>query len=142
MLFFQLTKENLIMTSQTDLSSEAQELLKEILAHENEEFYLENRFKVLSKKDDTILRGCFKELNDNEMIKVLWGDNISMSIQILKVRRPTVLSISSVLARSLFTRCPQPTLQILRQMRLNRSSFQSVNDLSAFLPSQQLQFNG
>lgn len=67
-----------------NLSSEAQELLKEILAHENDTSYWENRFNVLSKKDDAIIRGCFKELKDNEMIKVLWGDNIPIHIHVLK----------------------------------------------------------
>lgn len=72
------------MTPQTSLSSEAHKLLKEILAHKNDTFYWENRFKVLSKKDDAILRGCLKELNDNEIINVLWRDNIPIHIQILK----------------------------------------------------------
>lgn len=67
-----------------ELSDEAQDLLKEILAHENEKSYWANRFKGLSEKDDAILSGCFKELQDNELINVLWGDNIPIHITILK----------------------------------------------------------
>lgn len=83
-IIFRLTEENLMMTSQTGLSNEAQKLLKEILKHENDTPYWENRFNGLSSKEDAILRGCFKELKDNEMITYSYGDNIFMPIKVLK----------------------------------------------------------
>ena len=52
--------------------------------NENEESYCKNRFEGLSETEDMILRGCFEELENNKFIKVLWGDNIPIHIQILK----------------------------------------------------------
>ena len=66
------------------LSNEAYELLGEILEHETEKDYWETRFKGLSNRDDTILRGCFKELREKNMISVNWADNIPYRIQVLK----------------------------------------------------------
>ena len=66
------------------LSNEAYELLGEILEHETEKDYWKTRFKGLSNRDDTILRGCFKELREKNMISVNWADNIPYRIQVLK----------------------------------------------------------
>ena len=66
------------------LSNEAYELLDEILEHETEKDYWKTRFKELSNRDDTILRGCFKELREKNMISVNWADNIPYRIQVLK----------------------------------------------------------
>lgn len=77
-------KGALTMQQSKELSYDAQELLKEIILHENELSYWKDRFENLSRKEEAILRGFFKDLIDNEMIKVLWGGNIPIHIQILK----------------------------------------------------------
>ena len=72
------------MNPTVELSNEAQDLLREIFLHENEESYWKNRFEGLSEKEDMMLRGCFEELQDDKFIKVLWDDNIPIHIKILK----------------------------------------------------------
>lgn len=57
------------------LSSEAETLLKEILDHEKDKQYWGTKFETFSAREDAIARGCFKELQDNNLIKVQWGDN-------------------------------------------------------------------
>lgn len=66
------------------LSNETEKVLFEILEHENDSDYWKTRFDGISSKEDSILRGCFKELKDNGYIKVLWADNIPYHINILK----------------------------------------------------------
>lgn len=66
------------------ISAEAARVLYEILAHESEENYWEKRFDNLSPRDDAILRGCFKELKDRNMISVKWADDCPYYIQVLK----------------------------------------------------------
>lgn len=66
------------------LSNETEKVLFEILEHENDNDYWKTRFDGISSKEGSILRGCFKELKDNEYIKVLWADNIPYKINILK----------------------------------------------------------
>lgn len=66
------------------LSNETEKVLFEILEHENDNDYWQTRFDGVSSKEDSILRGCFKELKDNGYIKVHWADNIPYHINILK----------------------------------------------------------
>lgn len=67
-----------------DLSQEARILLQEIIGNENTPNYWHERFSNLEKQDDSILRGCFKELTDAGMIKTSWADNYPFVINILK----------------------------------------------------------
>lgn len=64
------------------LSREAETLLKEILDHENDKQYWESKFDNFSTREDAIVRGCFKELQDNNLIKVQWGDDFPYIIMI------------------------------------------------------------
>lgn len=66
------------------VSKEANEVLIEIVENLNIEHYWENRFETISGREDTILRGCFKELKDNELIDTKWADNIPYIINVLK----------------------------------------------------------
>ena len=66
------------------LSNEAEALLKEILDHENDKQYWGVKFDSFSAKEDAIARGCFKELQDNDLIKVQWGDDYPYLIWIQK----------------------------------------------------------
>ena len=66
------------------ISPEAEALLTEILEHEKEANYWQNRFDGLDTREDTILRGCFGELKDNNLIAVQWADGIPYYIQVLK----------------------------------------------------------
>ena len=72
------------MPNYVELSPEAETLLAEIIEHENVSNYWKERFEKLSRKEDTILRGCFRELKKAEMISVQWGDDIPYFIEILK----------------------------------------------------------
>ena len=67
-----------------DISKEATDLLLEIVEHEEESNYWKARFADISNREDTILRGCFKELKDNDLINVFWADNHPYNIVILK----------------------------------------------------------
>lgn len=64
------------------LSNEAETLLKDILDHENDERYWRAKFSEFSAREDAIVRGCFKELQDEGYIKTLWGDNVPCRILI------------------------------------------------------------
>lgn len=66
------------------LSSEAETLLKEILDHENDDQYWEAKFETFSAREDAIVRGCFKELQENNIVKVQWASNYPYSIVIQK----------------------------------------------------------
>ena len=67
-----------------NISKEAASLLLEIIEHEEETAYWPERFKGLSHREDVILRGCFKELREKNMVNVLWADNCPYHIDILK----------------------------------------------------------
>lgn len=67
------------------ISKEAFSVLQEIIENENTQGYWENRFDNLSnKKDEVILRGCFKELSEADYISVKWGDCYPYFLQVLK----------------------------------------------------------
>ena len=66
------------------ISKEANEVLIEIVENLNIEHYWEKRFESISGREDAILRGCFKELKDNELIDTKWADNIPYIINVLK----------------------------------------------------------
>lgn len=66
------------------ISSEAEELLKEIIQHEGDGNYWKERFEGLSDKDDVIIRGCFKELRENGLVEAQYADNYPYLITILK----------------------------------------------------------
>ena len=72
------------MVSLINISKEATSLLIEILEHEKELNYWSEKFKGLDRREDTILRGCFGELKDNNLINVVWADNLPYQINILK----------------------------------------------------------
>lgn len=68
----------------TEISEEARDILSEIIEHEGDNQYWQKRFDSLSRRDDTILRGCFKELRENGLINTEWADNYPYIIHILK----------------------------------------------------------
>lgn len=72
------------MISFINISKEATSLLLEILEHEKDSNYWQQRFEGLDYREDTILRGCFGELKDNNLVNVLWADNIPYQIAVLK----------------------------------------------------------
>ncbi len=67
-----------------NISKEATDLLLEIIEHEKAPDYWSKRFEGLNHREDTILRGCFSELINHNMINVLWADNCPYAITILK----------------------------------------------------------
>ena len=66
------------------ISKEAQALLNEIIEHDGQSDYWPNRFANLNYRDETILRGYFSELKTNNLIKVLWADNLPYYISVIK----------------------------------------------------------
>lgn len=66
------------------LSEEAENLLMEILEHEPDNDYWKVRFDNLSNRDDIILRGCLKELQEKGLISVQFADNYPYLITILR----------------------------------------------------------
>ncbi|MGT2753452.1 toll/interleukin-1 receptor domain-containing protein [Streptococcus ovis] len=66
------------------VSLEAEQVLKDIIDNEDTDNYWRNRFEKLNRKDDTILRGCFKELKEAGLISVTWADNMPYDLQVLK----------------------------------------------------------
>lgn len=66
------------------ISQEALAVLNEIIENEGSSDYWEYRFSNLSNKEDSILRGCFKELTRANMINTQWADNYPFIIQVLK----------------------------------------------------------
>lgn len=72
------------MIDYINISKEAISLLLEIVEHENDSNYWSQRFSNLDHCEDTILRGCFKELKENNLVNVLWADNYPYNIAILK----------------------------------------------------------
>ena len=72
------------MIDYINISKEAISLLLEIVEHEKDSNYWSHRFSNLDHREDTILRGCFKELRENNLVNVLWADNYPYNIAILK----------------------------------------------------------
>ncbi len=68
----------------TMISKEAENLLFEIIEHESDGNYWAERFEAADHREDTILRGCFKELKDNQLVDTKWADNIPYIITVLK----------------------------------------------------------
>lgn len=68
----------------TMISKEAENLLFEIIEHESDGNYWAERFEAADHREDIILRGCFKELKDNNLVHTTWADNIPVIIQVLK----------------------------------------------------------
>lgn len=68
----------------TRVSKEAEDVLMEILEHENESDYWKIRFDRSSKRDDIVLRGCLKELCEGGLINVEYADDYPYWITILK----------------------------------------------------------
>ena len=66
------------------ISKEAENLLFEIIEHESDGNHWAERFEAADHREDTILRGCFKELKDNNLVHATWADNIPVIIQVLK----------------------------------------------------------
>ena len=66
------------------ISKEAENLLFEIIEHESDGNYWADRFEAADHREDTILRGCFKELKDNQLVDTKWADNIPCIITVLK----------------------------------------------------------
>ena len=66
------------------VSQEALSILNEIIENENVPDYWAQRFHNLSSREDSILRGCFKELSDTNLISTRWADNYPYIIQVLK----------------------------------------------------------
>lgn len=66
------------------ISKEAERVLKDIINNEPDNNYWRYRFAGIEHREDIVLRGCFKELQDNGLIKVLWADNIPYNIIVLK----------------------------------------------------------
>ena len=78
------TLEGEIMKGFKIISSESEEVLNKIIENENNSDYWRERFENLNKKEDIIIRGCFKELQDNNLIKVSYADDYPYIIQVLK----------------------------------------------------------
>ena len=65
------------------ISEKAEELFQEIINNINKNAYWEKRFETLNSSEDIALRTLFKELVDENFIKVYWADNIPYHIEIL-----------------------------------------------------------
>ena len=76
--------KDIIEGRKMNISNEAQELLKEIIDNIQNGDYWRERFEGLSKRDDSILRGCFRELREAGMISVQYANNYPYVIEILK----------------------------------------------------------
>ena len=66
------------------ISKEAFGVLEEIIENEKVPEYWTNRFESLGTREDSILRGCFKELSEVGMISTQWADNHPYFIRVLK----------------------------------------------------------
>ena len=66
------------------ISKGAENLLFEIIEHESDDNYWAERFESASHREDTILRGSFKELKDKQLVDTKWADNIPYIITVLK----------------------------------------------------------
>lgn len=66
------------------VSEEARNLLAEIIKHETEPDYWQKRFEQMKRQEEIIVRGCFGELEKNNLIYVFWADNIPYQLEVLK----------------------------------------------------------
>lgn len=66
------------------LTQEAYKILNEIIDNEKAPDYWKHRFENLNGREDSILRGCFKELSEANMISTMWASNHPYNIQVLK----------------------------------------------------------
>jgi conserved domain protein len=66
------------------ISKEAFNVLQEIIDNENIPDYWKDKFDDLSYKEDSALRGCFKELSEADYITAKWADNYPYILQVLK----------------------------------------------------------
>lgn len=66
------------------LTQEAYKILNETIDNEKAPDYWEHRFENLNGREDSILRGCFKELSETNMISTKWADGYPYIIQVLK----------------------------------------------------------
>ena len=66
------------------LTQEAYQILNEIIDNEKVPNYWEHRFENLNNREDSILRGCFKELAEANMISTMWAGDYPYIIQVLK----------------------------------------------------------
>jgi len=71
------------MMDYVNVSKEAISLLLEIVDHEKDSNYWSGRFGELDHREDTILRGCFKELREKNLVNVLWADNYPYNVAVL-----------------------------------------------------------
>ena len=71
------------MISFINISKEATSLLLEILEHEKESNYWQQRFEGLDYREDAILRGCFGELKDNNLVVSVSNIDEDMNIQVI-----------------------------------------------------------
>ena len=65
------------------ISDGAKKLLLEVVSNESNNNYWEEKFTGLSHKEDSLLRGYFKELIDAQLLKVFWADNYPYFIEVL-----------------------------------------------------------
>ena len=66
------------------ISKEALRILEEVIDNESVQDYWKSRFDNLDIREEEILRGCFKELTDSNLIYVRWADDYPYHIQVLK----------------------------------------------------------
>lgn len=70
-----------------ELTYQGEELLKEILEVneydcDRQEEYWHNKFSELTDNEDTRLRSVFSELEYNELLKIMWADDIPYIIDV------------------------------------------------------------
>ena len=65
------------------ISKEAENLLFEIIEHESDGNHWAERFEAADHREDIILRGCFKELKDNNGdVENLWIADATMKFNL------------------------------------------------------------
>ncbi|MBS5937603.1 hypothetical protein [Clostridium sp.] len=70
-----------------ELTPKGEELLKEILEvnesdSDRKSEHWHKKFNELTHKDDSRIRSIFSELKDNELLKIMWADNIPYIIEV------------------------------------------------------------
>ena len=68
----------------TILSTESENLLKELLNHEENPMVVLKKYQDVPKREKVIFTGCLKELQDKKMVFVDYADNGPIFIEILK----------------------------------------------------------
>lgn len=66
------------------VSQDSIQILKDIIENENNNQYWEKRFNALSSREDIILRGCFKELQEKGLINIKWASNLPYIINVMR----------------------------------------------------------